>query len=107
MGEDIVGVCAKGTPIFKWSEGHSFTEGPACAPDGTMYFTDVPSRQIPQLDPAGAKTGLKDSKRMNGLFFSKEGMLYGCQGGGQSILPPEPSAPCAARVRAAAGSRHP
>ena len=62
-GEDIAGVCAKGTPIFKWSEGHNFTEGPACAPDGTMYFTDLPSNQILQLDPAGAKTALKMIRR--------------------------------------------
>lgn len=85
-GEDIAGVCAKGTAIYKWSDGHNFTEGPVCAPDGTMYFTDIPSNQILQVDPAGAKTALKDSKGMNGLFFSKEGTLYGCQAGTQSIV---------------------
>ena len=85
-GEDIAGVCAKGTPIFKWSDGHQFTEGPACAPDGTMYFTDIPNNQVLRLDPAGTTVALKDSKGMNGLFFSKEGTLFGCQGATQSLV---------------------
>ncbi|MEY2795350.1 MAG: hypothetical protein RIR10_1066, partial [Planctomycetota bacterium] len=41
--EDIAGVVAKGTPIYKWSEGHNFTEGPACATDGGVWFVDIPA----------------------------------------------------------------
>ena len=85
-GEDIPGVVAKGTPIYKWSEGHSFTEGPACAPDGTMYFTDIPANAVLRLDPMGAQVALKDSKGMNGLFFAKDGTLFGCQAGEQRIV---------------------
>ena len=85
-GEDITGVVAKGTPIYKWSEGHAFTEGPACAPDGTMYFTDIPNNQVLRLDPTGATVVLKDSKGMNGLFFSKDGTLFGCQAATQSLV---------------------
>jgi len=85
-GEDIPGVVAKGTPIYKWSEGHNFTEGPACAPDGTMYFTDIPANAVLKLDPMGAQVALKDAKGMNGLFFAKDGTLFGCQGGEQRIV---------------------
>jgi len=85
-GEDIPGVVAKGTPIYQWSDGHSFTEGPACAPDGTMYFTDIPANAVLKVDRMGAQVALKDSKGMNGLFFSKEGLLFGCQAGEQRIV---------------------
>ena len=33
------------------SEGHQFTEGPAVASDGTVYFTDVPRGEIWKLSP--------------------------------------------------------
>jgi len=85
-GEDIAGVVARGTPIYKWADEHGFTEGPACAPDGSMYFTDVAGSQVLQVDAMGAKVALKDSKGMNGLFFSKDGVLYGCQSGEQRIV---------------------
>ena len=84
--EEIAGVVAKGTRIYTWSDGHTFTEGPACAPDGTMYFTDVPGNSIVRLDPQGASVALKDSKGMNGLFFGKDGTLYGCQSAAQRIV---------------------
>lgn len=84
-GEDIPGVCAKGTPIFKWTDGHQFTEGPACAPDGTMYFTDVPNGQILRLDPQGAQVVSKEAKGPFGLFFAKDGTLYCTDGGAQRL----------------------
>jgi gluconolactonase len=84
-GEDIPGVVAKGTPIYKWSDGHAFTEGPACAPDGTMYFTDIPNNQILRLDPAGAQIVVKDARGPFGLFFAKDGTLYCTQGADQRI----------------------
>ena len=85
-GEDIPGVCAKGTPIFHWSDGHNFTEGPACAPDGTMYFTDVPGGEILRIDPQGAQVASKEAKNPFGLFFGKDGMAYCADGAGQRIV---------------------
>lgn len=85
-GEDIPGVCAKGAAIMKWSDGHNFTEGPACAPDGTMYFTDVPSGQILRLDAQGAQVVSKEAKSPFGLFFSKDGTLFCADGAGQRII---------------------
>ena len=85
-GEDISGVVKKGTTIYTWSEGHNFTEGPACAPDGRVYFTDIPGNQVMQVDAMGARIALKDSKGMNGLYFAKDGTLYGCQGNPGAIV---------------------
>lgn len=85
-GEDIPGVCAKGTAIFKWSDGHNFTEGPACAPDGTMYFTDVPGGTIQRIDAQGAQIASKAAKQPFGLFFAKDGTLFCTDGGEQRII---------------------
>ena len=43
-------------PDEDWQEvsrGHRFTEGPAVAPDGTVYFTDVPAGEIWRVDAKG------------------------------------------------------
>ena len=79
-GEDIAGVVKKGTPIYKWSEGHNFTEGPACATDGTVYFVDIPANEILRIDPMGAAIVTKKANATFGLFMTaKDGTLYGAQ----------------------------
>ena len=37
---------AKGQQIMKAGGGYSFTEGPAVAPDGRVFFTDQPNDRI-------------------------------------------------------------
>ncbi len=66
--------------------GYSFTEGPAEAPDGSIYFTDIPNKHIIRFDP---KTGLaevfrEDSGRANGLMFDVQGRLVACEGAAES-----------------------
>ncbi len=71
-------------PASDWelvSEGHNFTEGPAVAPNGDVYFTDVPESKIWRID---AKTGkaslfLENSGASNGLMFGPDGRLYSCR----------------------------
>lgn len=89
--EDIAGVVAKGTPILKWSEGHNFTEAPACATDGTVWFADIPSSEIFRIDPMGAKLVAKDVRNVFGLFVARDGTLYGCQGGAGAIVAVDPA----------------
>src|SRR5207248_427241 len=62
------------------------TEGPAVAPDGSIYFTDIrlgkdPSR-IMRFDPRTKKTEVfvEDSGHANGLMFDAEGFLIACEG---------------------------
>ncbi len=66
----------------KVSAGHRFVEGPAVAPDGRVFFTDIPDREILIYDPATAETSVfsDDSGRANGLFFFADA-LYVCEGG--------------------------
>jgi len=60
----------------------AFTEGPACAGDGRVYFSDIANNRIMRFDP---RTGRHDvfrapSGRANGLLFDPEGRLLACEG---------------------------
>ncbi len=62
------------------------TEGPAVAPDGSIYFTDIrlgkDKSLILRFDPTTKKTTVfaDDAHKANGLFFDAEGRLVACEG---------------------------
>lgn len=62
------------------------TEGPAVAPDGSIYFTDIPlgtdKGLIVRFDPKTKKTTTftADSGKANGLMFDAKGFLLACEG---------------------------
>ncbi len=62
------------------------TEGPAVAPDGSIYFSDIPfgadKGMILRFDPKTRKTTVfaDDSGKSNGLIFNREGFLVACEG---------------------------
>lgn len=63
------------------------TEGPATAPDGTVYFTDLPfgaaqQTMIHRYDPRTGKVTLFTDKagKANGLAFGADGSLLACEG---------------------------
>jgi gluconolactonase len=62
------------------------TEGPAAAPDGSIYFSDIPTGSdkgmILHYDPQTKKTEVftSDSGKANGLFFDAKGFLIACEG---------------------------
>jgi sugar lactone lactonase YvrE len=64
-----------------WGEG-SFTEGPAVAPDGTVYFTDIRKNRIMRFHPKTGKTEVfrENSGSANGLVFDAKGNLIACEG---------------------------
>ncbi|MCA9247417.1 MAG: SMP-30/gluconolactonase/LRE family protein [Planctomycetales bacterium] len=70
------------------------TEGPAAAPDGSIYFSDIPLEgfdgMILRFDPRTRQTSVfaRNSFQSNGLFFDAEGKLIACEGaagGGRGI----------------------
>jgi gluconolactonase len=70
------------------------TEGPAVAPEGSIYFSDIPvgkdKGMILRFDPKTKKTDVftDDSKKSNGLKFDAKGFLIACEGadeGGQCV----------------------
>jgi len=62
------------------------TEGPAVAPDGSIYFTDIPFGEdrglIVRFDPKTKTNTLfsEDSGKANGLVFDRDGNLLACEG---------------------------
>ncbi|HWB13064.1 MAG TPA: SMP-30/gluconolactonase/LRE family protein [Pirellulales bacterium] len=62
------------------------TEGPAVAPDGSIYFSDIPTGQhkglILRFDPSTKETSTftDDSHKANGLMFDARGFLIACEG---------------------------
>jgi gluconolactonase len=70
------------------------TEGPAAAPDGRIYFSDISDGdvhgKIMRYDPATGMTDVfaEDSGKSNGLYFDANGYLLaaeGADGGGRQI----------------------
>jgi gluconolactonase len=90
MGDAVVSPDAKLELLFTRTakiEG-GLTEGPAVAPDGTIYFTDIPMGKdkgmILRFDPRTKQTTVfsDDSGKANGLIFDSEGFLLACEGAG-------------------------
>lgn len=95
-GDKVVDPDAKLEHLFTRSakiEG-GLTEGPAVAPDGSIYFSDIPVGKdkglIMRFDPKTKQTTVfaEDSKKSNGLKFDAKGNLIACEGadyGGRAI----------------------
>lgn len=66
----------------KLADGFKFTEGPALAPDGKIYFSDIPNDRIHAYDPATKEVTVfrEESGKANGLFFTPAGALIACEG---------------------------
>jgi gluconolactonase len=62
------------------------TEGPAAAPDGSIYFSDIPfgsdKGMIVRYDPKTNKSEIftNDSGKSNGMIFDSKGFLIACEG---------------------------
>ncbi|MES2790020.1 MAG: SMP-30/gluconolactonase/LRE family protein [Planctomycetota bacterium] len=96
-GESIVAPDAKLELLFTRSAKikGGLTEGPTVAPDGSIYFSDIPVGEdkgmILRFDPKSKETTVfkTDSQKSNGLKFDSQGRLNACEGadfGGRSIV---------------------
>ena len=95
-GDAIVSPDARFELLFtRPEEGEGgLTEGPAVAPDGSVYFSDIRRGRNPgriyRYDPRTGEVELfaPDSHKSNGLIFGPDGMLYAAEGadyGGRRI----------------------
>lgn len=87
-GHGVVGKNSKLEKLFTRqvkAEG-GLTEGPAVAPDGSIYFSDIlrgkTNGMIMRFDPKSKKTTVfaKNSHKSNGLIFNSQGDLLACEG---------------------------
>jgi gluconolactonase len=96
-GEAIVDADAKLEKLFTRSAPikGGLTEGPTCAPDGSIYFSDIPfgkdKGMILRFIPKTKKTEVftDDSHKSNGLKFDAKGFLVACEGsdeGGRAVV---------------------
>lgn len=77
--KDSPGIIAKNAVIEQAGSGYTFTEGPAVAPDGKVYFTDQPNDRIYVWDEkTGVSLWLEGTGRSNGMYFNSRGVLVTC-----------------------------
>ncbi|MFS4418277.1 SMP-30/gluconolactonase/LRE family protein [Maribacter sp. 2307ULW6-5] len=71
---------AKGAELTLLADGFEFTEGPAVAQNGDVYFTDQPNDRIVKWNAAdnSVTDWMQPSGRSNGLYFGPDGALYAC-----------------------------
>lgn len=71
----------------KVADGYKFTEGPALAPDGSIYFSDIPAALTLRFDPETGETTTveENSGNANGLMFDQDGVLIACRHGAREV----------------------
>lgn len=74
------GLIAKGAKVTLVAKDYTFTEGPAVAPNGDVFFTDQPNDQIVKWSAKDGSVSIymQPSGRANGLYFDHEGNLLAC-----------------------------
>ena len=83
----IEGVVPRGESVRKVADGFRFTEGPAEAADGRVFFSDIPNEKVHIFDPATGEVSvaIEKSGRANGLMFAPSGALLICEGGNRQL----------------------
>ncbi len=74
------------------SEGHQYTEGPAVAPDGKVFFVDGPRGEIWQVnqDGKGASKFIDDMPGVSALMFDRQGRMYCARNKAQKLTRVDP-----------------
>ncbi len=73
------GLVAAHAEVEKAGSGFLFTEGPAVAADGRVFFTDQPNDRIHIWDEeTGISLFLEGTGRSNGMYFNGKGQLVTC-----------------------------
>ena len=85
---DASDLVASGAKPVKLAGGFKFTEGPAVAANGDVYFTDIPNNRIHKWSVGEKKlsTFAEESNGANGLYFADDGSLYSCQGNAKRVV---------------------
>ena len=73
-------IIAKDAKVQLVATDYTFTEGPAVAPNGDVYFTDQPNDRIIKWSAKDKAVAvyMEPSGRSNGLYFDHQGNLLAC-----------------------------
>lgn len=73
-------IIKEGAELILVADTFEFTEGPAVAENGDVYFTDQPNDRIVKWDASDNSVSdwMKPSGRSNGLYFDHDGNLLSC-----------------------------
>jgi len=72
-------IVAQDAVIEKVGTGYAFTEGPAVAKEGSIFFTDQPNDRIYQWnEKEGISLWLEGTERSNGMYFNSDDQLVAC-----------------------------
>jgi gluconolactonase len=70
---------------------YQYTEGPATANDGSVYFTDIDAGKVYRWSPDGSvSVFLQDLDKPNGTQFDSIGNLIVCEGGSGRLISIDP-----------------
>ena len=83
----IPGVIAAGAQVQEVRGGFKGLEGPVAAPDGGLFFSDIPASITYKLEPTGAiNVWRENTGGANGLFVARDGRLLAAEGMGRRIV---------------------
>ncbi|MFD2256729.1 SMP-30/gluconolactonase/LRE family protein [Luteolibacter algae] len=72
--------------------GHQWAEGMAFAPDGSLFFTDVPASKLYKISPSGEQSLIDaDTGKTNGLAIGPDGLIYGASPAAKEIRTWDPA----------------
>lgn len=72
-------IVAQDAVIEKVGTGYAFTEGPAVAKEGSIFFTDQPNDRIYQWnEKEGISLWMEGTERSNGMYFNSDDQLVAC-----------------------------
>jgi gluconolactonase len=85
--QDVFHVFIPGEEWQLVSEGHGFTEGPAVAANGEVYFVDVRNNRIHKVGLDGkVSVFAENTGGVSGLMFGPDGKMYGAANGKKQIV---------------------
>jgi gluconolactonase len=83
----IDGVIAAGTKVELVKDGFQGVEGPVTAPDGRIFFSDIPANLTYVIEKNGEiKPWREDTHGTNGNFITKDGQLLGAEMNGRRLI---------------------
>jgi len=81
------GLLAEGAAWETLAEGYLFSEGPAAAADGTVYYAEPIFGHVYKIAPDGVITKIDEqSQHTMGLVMGPDGYIYACRNHGGQIV---------------------